>query len=331
MATHPALRRFRLRRPPGNPGLELADIQGNVLRPYGFQQAQFLFARVDDAEAARPWLRRLADRVTSAAPWTDGKPDTTLNVRFTYAGLQAIGLPNEALASFPDAFREGMAARASLLGDVGANSPSGWEPGLGTGEAHMLVRVDAQDAGGSSQVERLREESRRRRGRQRAALGLRPQPLRLRGGRRRVAVLGRPHPTARRGTPAVARMARSPGEFVLGYEDEDLPDGRALRGERHLHGYRKYFMDVLLFTRLREHGRTGGTRAARRQDHGPLARRDAALPRRTARPGSPPIRPGRRLPYGDDLGLRCPLAAHIRRPTRVTRSAGTACSRCATG
>src|SRR5437763_12834571 len=138
MATHPALKRFRRRRPSGDPGLELADIQGNVLRPYGFQEAQFLFVRVDDAEAARAWLLRLADRVTSAAPWTDGKPETTFNVRFTYAGLQALGVPDEALATFSDAFREGMAARAALLGDVGANSPAECEPGLGTAQAHVL-------------------------------------------------------------------------------------------------------------------------------------------------------------------------------------------------
>ena len=114
---------------------------------------------MDDAQSARAWLRRLAGRVTSAAPWTDGKPETTLNVRFTYAGLQALGLPDEAIASFSEAFREGMAARALLLGDVGGNRPSEWEPGLGTGEAHVLVRVDAQDSKRlEPEVERLRGE-----------------------------------------------------------------------------------------------------------------------------------------------------------------------------
>src|SRR4029078_9179245 len=49
------------------------------------------------------------------------------------------------LDSVPGAFRDGMAARAERLGDRGPSAPEHWEPGLGTGEAHVLVTVYAVD------------------------------------------------------------------------------------------------------------------------------------------------------------------------------------------
>ena len=145
MATLPALRLHRRRAPARPPALELDDIQGNVLRPYGFQHAAFLFVHVRDRDRARAWLAEHLGEVTSAAPWADGKPETTLNVRFTFAGLQALGLPEAALATFPETFREGMAARAPLLGDLGANSPSEWEQGLGTEILRTMIAIARQE------------------------------------------------------------------------------------------------------------------------------------------------------------------------------------------
>ena len=71
----------------------------------------------------------------------DGAPETTLNLSFTYTGLAALGVDAALLATFPEDFREGMAARAHLLGDVGESAPEHWEAGLGTGEAHVLVTL----------------------------------------------------------------------------------------------------------------------------------------------------------------------------------------------
>ncbi|MEY2533513.1 MAG: hypothetical protein QOF29_1423 [bacterium] len=49
--------------------LERDDIQGNVLRGYGFPFARYLFARVRDGAAARRWLAAQADPVTTDAVW----------------------------------------------------------------------------------------------------------------------------------------------------------------------------------------------------------------------------------------------------------------------
>jgi Dyp-type peroxidase family len=332
MGTHPALRRFRRRRPLADPRLELPDIQGNVLRPYGFRHAAFLFARIDDPEAGRAWLADRAGEVTSAAPWEEGKPETTLNVRFTYAGLQALGVPGRILASFPDAFREGMAGRAQLLGDVGANAPANWDPGFGTGEAHVLLRADGQDEDGlERRLDALREsldgvgeivnEQRS------AFLASGRNHFGYVEGAGAVAVHGDGLSERRgEGTPEPWNRWRAlkPGEFILGYEDEDneLPDAPAdpLGRNGTYVVYRKFFMDVALFTRfLRTAAATHANGdeellaakiMGRWRDGTPLVvsphRPDPAL-------ASDPDRVDD-FRYGDDPdGVRCPIGAHIRR------------------
>ena len=63
----------------------------------------------------------------------DCTPD---NVAFTYSGLTALKLDVDTLASFPDAFKEGMAARADRLHDTGPSAPEAWEGELGLPSVH---------------------------------------------------------------------------------------------------------------------------------------------------------------------------------------------------
>src|SRR5262249_23934359 len=58
---------------------------------------------------------------------------------FTYAGLQALGVDHNTLETFPQPFREGMAYRAALLGDTGANAPERWDGYLGSQEIHGVA------------------------------------------------------------------------------------------------------------------------------------------------------------------------------------------------
>ncbi len=48
-------------------------------------------------------------------------------------------MPEESLASFPDAFREGMPARAEILGDTGAAAPEHWVGGLAGDDLHAIA------------------------------------------------------------------------------------------------------------------------------------------------------------------------------------------------
>jgi Dyp-type peroxidase family len=61
---------------------------------------------------------------------------TPINITFTYSGLAALKLNDTTLRSFPDAFKEGMAARAERLHDTGPSAPEFWEDELGLPSVH---------------------------------------------------------------------------------------------------------------------------------------------------------------------------------------------------
>jgi Dyp-type peroxidase family len=123
----------------GAPALDLHEIQATVLRPRPAPYfGTYVMMRVDDARAGRAFLRRLAPYVDSAAGWRIAA-NAWLHVAISYTGLEALGLPQESLQSFPEAFRVGMAARARELGDDGVNDPKNWEKPFNTGEIHIGV------------------------------------------------------------------------------------------------------------------------------------------------------------------------------------------------
>jgi Dyp-type peroxidase family len=121
------------------PTLELDDIQAIILRqrPAPYFGAHILL-RIDNARAGREFLRRLTPYVDSAAGWWKAV-NAYLGVGISYAGLQALGVPEASLQSFPETFRVGMAARARELGDEGVNDPKNWEQTFGPGQAHVGI------------------------------------------------------------------------------------------------------------------------------------------------------------------------------------------------
>ena len=137
--------------------LDLADIQGNIQRPYGrygFPYNRHLFFNIAEPEAGRLFVDAIRPFVTTAEPWDsavgqDGavlvhKPPIALNIGFTWAGLAAVGLPTRTLRLFPDEFIDGMGARAEILGDLGSSAPRGWDPiwrPPPPGEPHKPVHV----------------------------------------------------------------------------------------------------------------------------------------------------------------------------------------------
>ena len=87
--------------------------------------------RVNDCAEGRRFLKRLVPAVTTAQPWTDGKPASTLNVAFTFNGLLALGMPRDVMGQFPVEFRDGMKVRAELLVDRGVSFASSLPPKRG--------------------------------------------------------------------------------------------------------------------------------------------------------------------------------------------------------
>jgi Dyp-type peroxidase family len=322
--------------------LELDDIQGDILRAYGnaYDCTSYAFVRIECEPArARAWFEGLIDHVTTAAPWSE-KPLTTLNVALTASGLAALGVSEATVGSFSHEFRQGMAARAGQLGDSGASAPEAWEQGLGTGDAHVLLTINAQTTA----------DHRRALGKMEAAMQdaggvrvvFRQDAELLQGAREHFGFAdGFAQPAIEGATEEKApgggvleRDGRwrplAPGEFILGYPDEDTnvdrrrrlppaPDGPLGSNATYM-VWRKLHQDVALFRR------TLGAAAARYPygDADKLAakvvgRWQDGTPLET-HPHGPdpefdPAAPGANdFRYAHDPdGRRCPLGAHIRR------------------
>ena len=129
--------------------LDLGDIQGTILRGYRVDHARHFVLAVGDATGARAFLGSLVDggssvpQITTAAPWAT-KPQTFLNLGITYEGLAALGVPADALATFPASFRLGATdpSTAAKVGDVGESAPSNWVAELADGTAvHILLSL----------------------------------------------------------------------------------------------------------------------------------------------------------------------------------------------
>jgi len=116
--------------------LDLADIQGNILRGYRTPVARYVFLRFDELSAAAQIVNAVTDDITTAVEWDGGMPESTMNIAFTVAGLKALGIPSDTLELFPSDFRQGMRARARKLGDLSESDPDNWEPLWQTDAVH---------------------------------------------------------------------------------------------------------------------------------------------------------------------------------------------------
>jgi Dyp-type peroxidase family len=125
--------------------LELKDIQGIVVSAYKHLHCSaFMLLRVKNAQQARAWIAQRAAEITVS----EGKHSSrSVNLAFTYTGLQALGLKQEALDTFSFPFQEGMAveSRARLLGDIDENDPSSWDWGATNNPVDILLLVYAKD------------------------------------------------------------------------------------------------------------------------------------------------------------------------------------------
>ena len=115
------------------------------MRGYTFPVARFVLMEIANAEGGRALLLRIVDQVTTAERW-DVKPDSTLNVAFTYAGLVRMGLPDAALLSFPVEFLQGMKARAPILEDSGNSAPERWDAVWLESQVHVWVAIYGNSA-----------------------------------------------------------------------------------------------------------------------------------------------------------------------------------------
>jgi Dyp-type peroxidase family len=313
--------------------LDLDRIQGFVVRGYRLPLAGYIVLRVDDRTRAAAWISEITGEVLTAAPWA-AKPDSGVNLAFSYAGLAALGLPSGTLASFPEEFRAGMAARASVLGDEGDSAPANWQAPLGTQDVHVLVMISAADEPAlSAHDERVRDSIQRAGGMTvlydevGRAMPENREHFGYADGFAQPDIEGTGLASAPGGgAPLRAgnwRPVRA-GEFILGYPDEEdveprapTPDEFAANGSFLV--YRKLHQDVAAFrAQLAKAAELypGGEEllaakiVGRWRDGTPLdlspERPDAAIVADDQRNNA--------FSYAaDGDGLRCPVGAHVRR------------------
>jgi Dyp-type peroxidase family len=317
------------------PILQFHEIQATVLRPRPAPYfGTHVLLRVDDAQAGQAFLGRLTPYVDSAA---DSRiaANAWLDVGITYTGLEALGVSQESLQSFPEAFRVGMAARAKQLGDDGVNDPKNWDKPFGTGQVHIGVSaftdseekrrralaIAREQYEGFSGVTVLAMQD----------FGAQPGDLNSLGykdGIDQPAIEG----SGVEPLPAFGRPIKA-GEFILGYPGEagvplPMPQPDILGRNGTYVGFRKYQTRVGAFNRfLRANGSTEEERelvaaklVGRWRSGAPLTlapeKDDPAL-------GADPQR-NNDFDYANDThGRQVPFGAHIRRmnprDTKLTR------------
>lgn len=236
--------------------LDFEDIQAIVFTGYGkLRLARYVFLRIRDVERVKHWLGGLAGRVkTEAVLLEDRRHEEARDVEarergdaatrraehvaFTAPGLKALGLPEEALETFPREFVQGMAHpdRSRVLGDTGKSAPAHWRFGGGGGngdlaarEIHLVLMLFSQDdrkegLGRSAWLEQqCSEDAARARGLE--VVFIQDAHLSAGGGKSFKEAFGFSDGISQPGIegfspPSTQGMTIKPGEVLLGYENE---------------------------------------------------------------------------------------------------------------
>jgi len=306
--------------------LEVGDIQATVLRPRPSPyKGEYVILRIDDAEQGREMLRRLIPHVAPAVNWWVPTLPGWLGIAFTYQGLKALGVHQTSLDTFPQEFREGMAARASVLNDVGDSAPGNWEYPFGSSDMHIALAIYSKD---KESLELVLERARAsHQDLPQIVVVYRMEFTELPEGRNPFGFKDGLHNPQIEGTEVQAHPGYGPlvkpGEFILGYPDErgetaTVPEPEVLRRNGTFLAFRKFHTKVAAFRKylqeqspwVDEQELIAAKMVGRWRSGAPLVltaeRDDPSLGAAADRNNS--------FSYKDDpQGLKCPFSAHIRR------------------
>ena len=223
---------------------------------------------VPRAGARANWLAGILDKVASAQ---EASASHRERKTVGFGGFH-LGRPwrarsgSASLATFPEEFRQGMVARAQVLGDTGLNHPDRWIGGLASPRLHAVAILFARDVPERQRVTREHQ-----------AISPAPRALKFfhhwiwmqlpRSTMRTITsatAIGFPtsHRRHRRGAHPGSGAPLKPGEFILGYPDEEgppvnLPQPAILSRNGSYMAYRRLEEHVGKFRDfLREHGKT---------------------------------------------------------------------------
>src|SRR3954452_12085124 len=312
--------------------LELEDIQHYLLTRPSASIASYNFMTFKNGEGGRKWLEAVLDTVGTVKSVDEGSETDMrwVTVAFTFNGLRMLGVDEDSLATFPEPFKQGMAARAQMLGDTGDNHPDNWEDNITSPDLHAVVILFARDRDGYERsIQKHMEYIAQYPGVEILSSvhleGVPPfdyvhEHFGYRDRITRVAIEGIDTET----TPGSFPPSK-PGEFFLGYPDETgliplMPQPEILSKNGSFLGYRKMQEHVGRFRDfLKANGKT--------EDEQELVA--AKLMGRWRKSGAPlvlcPDKDDPELGFDDNRnnnfdyekmdpkGYACPLGAHIRR------------------
>ena len=250
--------------------LELDDIQHFLMaRPHAMA-ARYEFLSFEQPAAGRAWLAGIIEKVgiAGAVRSASATESRWVTVAFTWNGLRALGLDEASLATFPDEFRQGMVARAEVLGDTGANHPGNWIDQTASPQLHAIVILFARDIAERERCKQEHEQFVTQCGGVEVLSSLdlaAIPPLDYAhdhfGYRDRLSLPAIEGLAGDEPTPGSGH-ALKPGEFFLGYPDEngppnELPKPEILSRNGSFVAYRRLEEHVGAFRDfLRQHGET---------------------------------------------------------------------------
>ncbi|ODH02797.1 peroxidase [Nostoc sp. KVJ20] len=249
--------------------LEFDDIQYILLTRVPALTGRYEFLSFRNPAGGRAWLAAILEKVQSSAEVRASveQDNRWVSVAFTWNGLRALGMDEASLDTFPEEFKQGMVARAEILGDIGANHPDNWVGGLASPDLHAIVILFARD---NAERDRCKAEHQQLVAQCEgvevlSALDLEATPpfnyahdhfgYRDRLSQPVIEGSGE-EPTPGSGAPLKA------GEFILGYPDEygspaNLPQPEILSRNGSYMAYRRLQEHIIEFRDfLRQHGQT---------------------------------------------------------------------------
>jgi Dyp-type peroxidase family len=307
------------------PTLDRSDIQATVLRPRPSPyRGEYVVLRIDEAAQGREMCRRIMPYIAPAEEWWVPSIPAWVGIAFTYQGLKALGLPQASLDSFSEEFRQGMAARASIINDIGENAPANWEYPFGTSDVHVALAVYSQDEQNLEVV--LERALQTQSDLPKVSVVYQMKFSELPEGRNPFGFkdgLHNPHVEGSGVDPPGYEATVKAGEFVMGYPDENgqtatSPEPEVLRHNGTFIAFRKFHMRVAEFRRfLREQTSSpeeeeliAAKMVGRWRSGAPLV---LSPEHDDPKLGTDPNR-NNNFSYSDDMaGLKCPFSAHIRR------------------
>jgi Dyp-type peroxidase family len=292
---------------------KLGNVQAGIIEGFkDLQQGRLLLVGLDNAEGVCRLIAHLKTRLLAAdAKPCPGECPVFLNLAFTYAGLVLAGVDAGTLGQLSPEFREGMAARASILGDREHNHPMHWRlperhgavgARVELSEVHALVScwLPSDNTPALDDVQTALEGALCDAGR---VIAVQPmQRIKDSGGSTSGHfgfVDGISQPVLRSQNPN-GRDAVSAGELLLGYRNDrgDAPLRGRLWNESTYMVVRKLRQDVQAFRDLKLSDPSKGQLMGRMPDGTELIGQTK----------------GNDFDYANDPhGSKCPLFAHIRR------------------